>query len=97
MAKDALIQARIERGLKEEVDKILNALGLSASEVINALYAQIRLTKGLPFIIGLPDNKLAELILDNGDFSVKHEDVLKEYGLENPVGKASVPESDEAQ
>jgi len=49
MAKGTLIQARIERALKKEVDKILDELGVSTNEVIHALYAQIKLRRSIPF------------------------------------------------
>jgi DNA-damage-inducible protein J len=57
MSKTATIRARIEPGLKTEVDSILVELGLSASETIHLLYRQIKLQRGLPFDVRLP-NKL---------------------------------------
>ena len=57
MSKNATIRARIEPDLKSEVEDILSQLGLTASEAILLLYRQIRLRRGLPFEVAIP-NKL---------------------------------------
>jgi len=57
MIKTTTIRARIEPGLKTEVDSILDELGLSTSETIHLLYRQIKLQRGLPFDVRIP-NKL---------------------------------------
>jgi DNA-damage-inducible protein J len=57
MSKTATIRARIEPDLKSEVEDILSQLGLTASEAILLLYRQIRLRRGLPFEVAIP-NKL---------------------------------------
>jgi DNA-damage-inducible protein J len=62
MAKDAIINARVESGLKHKVDKIFHVLGLSPTEAITLFYKQIELNKGLPFDIKVP-NKLTKKTL----------------------------------
>ena len=57
MSKTATIRARIEPDLKSEVEDILSQLGLTASEAVLLLYRQIRLRRGLPFEVAIP-NKL---------------------------------------
>ena len=64
MAKDAIINARVESGLKHKVDKIFHALGLSPTEAITLFYKQIELNKGLPFDVKVP-NKLTRKTLKN--------------------------------
>jgi DNA-damage-inducible protein J len=54
MAKTKVITTRLDPGVKEEVDKILNELGLSTSEAINLFFNQVRLHKGLPFEVSIP-------------------------------------------
>ncbi len=54
--KSAMLRARIEPILKEEVDSILKELGLSTSEAINLFYKQIKLRKGLPFQVVIPND-----------------------------------------
>jgi DNA-damage-inducible protein J len=65
MAKTTTIRARVEPELKSEVDEILTALGLTASETIQLLYRQIRLRQGLPFDVRLP-NELTARTLKSG-------------------------------
>jgi len=60
--KDALINARIESDLKQDVEKILKQLGLSATQAITMYYQQIRLNKGLPFKVKLPNEETQKVI-----------------------------------
>ena len=55
MAKEAMIQARIEAHLKEEVESIFRELGLSITEAITLFYQQVRLNRGLPFEVRIPN------------------------------------------
>jgi DNA-damage-inducible protein J len=55
MSKTATIRTRIEPGLKQEVEGILAELGLTASETVHLLYRQIKLQRGLPFDVRLPN------------------------------------------
>lgn len=55
MAKTAMIRARTEPNLKEEVENILNKLGMTSTEAINLFYRQVKLRKGLPFDVKIPN------------------------------------------
>ena len=55
MSKSATVRARIEPDLKEEVEVLLQRLGLNATEAINLFYNQIRLRRGLPFPVEVPN------------------------------------------
>ena len=55
MSKTAIIRARVEPGLKSEVEDILLQLGLTTSEAIHMLCRQIQLQRGLPFDVRLPN------------------------------------------
>ena len=55
MRKTATIRTRIEPGLKSEVEEILSHLGLTASETVHLLYRQIKLQRGLPFDVRIPN------------------------------------------
>ena len=55
MSRTATVRARVEPGLKADVDKLLHRLGMSTTEAINLFYAQIRLRRGLPFSIEVPN------------------------------------------
>jgi DNA-damage-inducible protein J len=62
MSKTATIRARIEPGLKNEVEDILSRLGLTASEAILLLYRQIKLRRALPFEIAMPNSLTAQTL-----------------------------------
>lgn len=49
----ALIHARIEPSLKKAAEEILKELGISSTEAIRMLYAQIARKKGIPFTLDL--------------------------------------------
>ena len=68
MAKAATVQARVEIKLKKQADSVLKKIGLNASQVINALYAQIVMRKGIPFELKIPseDTKNAINELESG-------------------------------
>ena len=54
MTRATTVQARIEPELKEMGDAILKKIGITASQAINALYAQIVTRKCLPFELSTP-------------------------------------------
>jgi DNA-damage-inducible protein J len=55
MAKTEMIRARIEPDLKHEVESILSELGLTPTTAINIFYRQVKLQKGLPFNVSIPN------------------------------------------
>jgi len=66
MPKSSSIHARIAPDLKEEAEAILKKLGLNASQAINLFYQQIRLTRGLPLVLRVP-NETTRQTLDDTD------------------------------
>jgi DNA-damage-inducible protein J len=62
MSKTANIRARIEPGLKTEVENILSDLGLTVSETVHLLYRQIKLQRGLPFDVRIPNELTARTL-----------------------------------
>lgn len=56
--KTATITVKIDSQLKNNVEDILNRLGLNHSSVIQVLYNQIELTNSLPFNISIPDKPI---------------------------------------
>ena len=55
MAKTATIRARVEPALKRDAEAVLRKVGLTSSEAITLFLTQVKLTKGLPFEIGVPN------------------------------------------
>jgi len=60
--KNAVINARIESELKVDVEHILKNLGLSATQAINMFYQQIKLQRGIPFEIKMPNKETQQVI-----------------------------------
>jgi DNA-damage-inducible protein J len=54
MSKTAMIRARVEPKLKDNVEAIFRRLGLNATQAIMLFYKQVELRDGLPFEIVLP-------------------------------------------
>jgi DNA-damage-inducible protein J len=65
MTKTTTIRARIEPSLKSEVEAILCELGLTASETIHLLYRQIKLRRGIPFAVEIPNALTAKTLRDS--------------------------------
>jgi len=65
MARTAMINARTERELKEEVEKFLKSLGLSTTEAINIFFRQVKLRRGLPFPVEIPNDETLAVFRDS--------------------------------
>ena len=55
MSRTATIRARVEPDLKADVEKLLRQLGISTTDAITMFYSQIRLHRGLPFPVEIPN------------------------------------------
>ena len=65
MARTAMINARTERELKKEVEGILQSLGMSTTEAINIFFRQVKLRRGLPFPVEIPNDKTMKVFKDS--------------------------------
>ena len=57
-----MIHARTDAGLKAETETILRSLGLSYTEAINLFLNQVRMRKGLPFSVEIPESVFISVI-----------------------------------
>lgn len=64
MPKTEMIRARIEPNLKKEVENIFLELGLTPTTAINIFYRQVKLLKGLPFNIRVPNETTSQTFKD---------------------------------
>ena len=64
MPKTAVISARIDPGLKQNAEQVLQKLGLTPSQAITLFYRQIGLQNGLPFNVKLPNRETIEALED---------------------------------
>jgi len=62
--KSALIQTRVEPSLKAEVEKILREIGISTSEAITIFLNRVRMEKGIPFELKIPNSRTMEAMND---------------------------------
>ena len=62
MAKTETIQTRVEPEIKEQVEKILNELGISTTEAINIFLHQIIRYRGIPFDLHIPNAETIKAI-----------------------------------
>ncbi len=65
MARSAMINARTERELKTEVEEIFKTLGLSTTEAINLFFRQVKLRRGLPFSVEIPNEATLKAFKDS--------------------------------
>ena len=66
MLKSATVRARVNPELKHDVEGVLEKLGLTMSEAISMFMAQVKLNKGLPFDVKVP-NRVTRKTLDDAD------------------------------
>ena len=88
--KTANVLARVEPGVKEQAEAILAKLGVSASTVINMLYKQIIMTRGIPFSLTVPDVPIARDEMDASAFNAMLGEGLAQAkaGQGLPLGEA---------
>ncbi|KUO56040.1 MAG: hypothetical protein APF80_12430 [Alphaproteobacteria bacterium BRH_c36] len=67
MTKDAYINARVDKRVKAQAQKVLAKVGLSTTEAVNLLLHQIVLQKGLPFDVRVPNAETRQAIAEARD------------------------------
>ena len=64
MAKTAMITTRVDPDLKADAEKVLSKLGISTTEAINLFPSQVRLRRGLPFDVKIPNKATLKAMKD---------------------------------
>ena len=64
MAKTAMITTRVDPDLKADAEKVLSKLGISTTEAINLFLSQVRLRRGLPFDVKIPNKATLKAMKD---------------------------------
>ncbi len=67
MPKTEMIRARVEPDLKREVESIFSKLGLTPTTAINIFYKQVKLYKGLPFDVRVPNETTIQTFKDTDE------------------------------
>ena len=84
--KSANVMARVEPDVKMEAENIISELGLSVSTVINSLYKQIIIKKGIPYSLTLSSVPKAYDEMSKAEF-----DLMMETGLTQAKRGESIP------
>lgn len=84
--KTETVRARIEPDLKHDVALVLDELGLSFSEAIELFLRQVKLNRGIPFDIKIPNKVTLKTFedTDSGKNLVRHKnatDMFNELGI----------------
>jgi DNA-damage-inducible protein J len=64
MGKTETIRARVEPELKRGAEAVLKKIGLTSSEAITLFLTQVRLKKGLPFPLRVPNKETRRAITE---------------------------------
>ncbi len=56
MAEQTLVQARVDKALKQEVSEIYEALGMDLPTAIRMFFVKSKMVRGIPFETTLPKN-----------------------------------------
>jgi DNA-damage-inducible protein J len=62
MGKTQTIRARVEPKLKRDAEVVLRKIGLTSSEAITLFLTQVKLTRGLPFPVRVPNKETRRAI-----------------------------------
>lgn len=56
MPETAILRARVDSRRKARVERILSQLGLTSTQAINMLFAQIERHRAIPFLVTIDEN-----------------------------------------
>ncbi len=62
--KTAIINARVKPDLKSDVEQILSQLGITTTQAITMYFEQIKMTKGIPFQLKIPNDETLQAMKD---------------------------------
>ena len=65
--KTAIINARVQPELKSDVELILSQLGITTTQAITMFFEQIRMNRGIPFQLKIPNDETAQAMMDGCD------------------------------
>ena len=62
--KTAIINARVKPDLKNDVEQILSQLGITTTQAITMYFEQIKMAKGIPFQLKIPNDETLQAMMD---------------------------------
>ena len=85
---DTTVRARIDSNLKKDVEEILSQVGLTTSQAIKIFLKRIKLEKGIPFELKIPNQTTVNAMKEakNGDGeTISYEEFLEESKIAKAV------------
>ena len=58
--KTSVINTRVRPELKADVEQILSQLGISTTQAITMYFEQIKMSRGIPFALKIPNDETVE-------------------------------------
>lgn len=55
--KDSIVRARVRPDLKADAERVFETLGINTTEAIRMFLSQVRLRRGLPFSVDVPNDE----------------------------------------
>lgn len=62
--KTSIINARVKPDLKTDVEAILSQLGITTTQAITMFFEQVRINKGIPFELKIPNAETIQAMED---------------------------------
>lgn len=62
--KTTTMRVRVRPSLKEQTEEVFQNLGLTTSEAFNLFLEQVKLCRGLPFPVEIPNNTTTQALKD---------------------------------
>ena len=77
MSKSAMIRARTEPDLKNQVEDIFKKLGLTTTAAINLFYHHVLINNGIPFELKIPNDETVKVFeeTDKGENLNSYENI----------------------
>jgi addiction module RelB/DinJ family antitoxin len=70
MSKDVIVSAKVPEDIKDQVDEILKAVGMTTSSLVNTLYRQVIFHRGIPYAIRIPRDCLTVTAMTRQDLEI---------------------------
>lgn len=85
-SKTVVVQARMNPDLRDDVDQIFERIGISRTEAIKVFFQQVRVHRGFPFELRIPNEEMQQTFRDTDAGKNLHsydseEELFKDLGL----------------
>ena len=96
MAKTGYINARVEKKLKVDAEKVLEQIGVSTSDLMTITFNQVVIQQGLPFEVRVPNKETLKAMAEADAGKGKRFATVDEL-FEDAIGKKKWAQMKEAR